>query len=95
MAFERVDTKSPSEAVEVFFSQAIPSLQVISMEDINRICKNDLNYDLRSGQRHVAGAAEQLRPIIAWNLDKAPAQLYSGQHVVGYQVTLQPQLEGC
>ena len=93
MTFERVDTKSPSEAVEVLFSQAIPSLPVISMEDISRICKNDLKYDLRSGQRHVAGAAEHLRPLIVWNLEKAPGQLYSGQRIVGYQVALQPQFQ--
>lgn len=70
MTFEGVDTKSPSEAVEVLFSQAIPSLPVISMKDISRICKNDLKYDLRSGQRHVAGAAEHTWDLLLTSLQK-------------------------
>ncbi|HUF54545.1 MAG TPA: HEAT repeat domain-containing protein [Dehalococcoidia bacterium] len=93
MAFERVDTQSPSEALEVLFSQAVPSLPVISMEDISRICRNDLTYDVMGGQRHVAGTADHLRPIVVWNLDAAPRQLNSGQRVIGYQVTVQPQLQ--
>jgi len=93
MGFERVDTKSPSEAVELLFSQAMPALPVMSMEDISRICRNDLKYDVPSGRRHVVGTADHLRPIIVWNLDKAPGQLHSGQRVVGYQVMFQPQLQ--
>ncbi len=93
MSFERVDTKSPAEAIEVLFSQAVPSLPVVSMEDISRICSDDLSYDVRGGRQHVEGTATHLRPIIVWNLDKAPEQLYSGQRVVGYQVAVQPQLQ--
>lgn len=93
MTFQGVDTKSPTEAVEVLFAQAVPSIPVISMEDILRVCSGDLNYDVRGGQRHVVGTADLLRPIVAWNIDAVPQQLYSGQHVIGYQVTVQLQLQ--
>ncbi len=90
--FDPVNTKSRSEAVDILFTRAVPTLPVITMEDISRICENDLEYDLRHGQRHIRGGADEVRPTVVWNLDNVPQQLHSGQQVVGYQVMVQPQL---
>jgi HEAT repeat protein len=91
--FERFDTKSALEAIDTLFDQAVPVLPTLTPEEIQRICREHLKYDLRSGQRHVDGSADHLKPILKWNLEKAPDQLYSGQRIIGFQVSIQADLK--
>ena len=93
IAFERFDTKSHSEAVEVLFGQALPCLPAVTTAEVDRICSQTLTYEIERGQRHVVGSADQLRPIVARNLEKAPEQLYPGQQIIGFQVSIQSQLK--
>lgn len=93
MAFERFDTKSHLEAVDGLFSRAVPSLPVVTTEDIRRICGQYLKYDLENGRRHVAGSADHLRPIVVRNLERVSSQLSAGQRIIGFQVFVQSELQ--
>ena len=90
--FERFETKSHSEAVDVLFERALPCLPVVTTEDIHRICGQTLNYEAKYGQRHLMGSADRLRPIVTRNLERVPKQLSSGQQVIAFQVVVQPAL---
>lgn len=92
-AFERFDTKSHSEAVVALFAQALPCLPVVTTEDIRRICAETLKYQVEHGHRHVMGSADDLRPIITRNLEGAEGQLYPGQRIIGFQVSIQSELQ--
>jgi hypothetical protein len=91
--FERFDTKSQTEAVDALFQQAVPSLPVVTTEDVNRICSQTLKYEVRHGKRHVSGTVETVRPILVHNLKNVGGQLYPGQQVIGFQVMVQPVLQ--
>ncbi|MGH9939414.1 MAG: hypothetical protein ACREAM_24500, partial [Blastocatellia bacterium] len=91
-AFKQFDTKTYSEAVDVLFSRAVPSLPVVTTEDIHRICSQSLGYDVENGRRHITGSANHLRLIITRNLDGVPTQLSSGQRIAGFQVNVQSEL---
>ncbi|MCI0529954.1 MAG: hypothetical protein L0Y56_21125 [Nitrospira sp.] len=91
--FERFDTKSHLEAVDVLFSRAVPSLPVVTTEDIRRICGQYLKYDLENGRRHVAGTEDHLRPFVVRNLERVPSQLSAGQRIIGFQVFVQSELQ--
>lgn len=93
MAFDKVDTKSAPEALDVLFDQAAPCLPVVTSADIQRICRESLKYDIKTGDRHATASADGLRPLISWNLERIPERLPAGQRIIGYQVDVQPELQ--
>ena len=91
--FEAVETRNVQEAVDVFVGQALPCLPLITIENIQRICREKARYDIARGQRHVTGSAESLRPILRKNLERAPHQLHPGQRIRNFEVRLWPELQ--
>jgi hypothetical protein len=87
--FERYETKSAAEAVQVLFDKALPLVPSVTPDRVQHFCIHELGANIHylSG-RLFRGPVDKMRKLVIDNVTATPRRLPGGQQVLGYQVMI-------